>query len=70
MTRRLSTLAEQHIDARAVWRKAAALLAPHRVPFHMRLRSECLVRAYGGPDAEIAMPDGRTRLLAQIGGVL
>lgn len=68
MTRRLPTLAEQHTSSRAVWRETAALLAPHRDPFRLRLRSECLVRAHGGPDAEIALPDGRTRLLGQIGG--
>lgn len=62
------TQEQQATASRAVWRETAALLAHHRDPFHMRLRREALIRAYAGPDAEIALPDGRTCLLGQIGG--
>ena len=62
------TPGQQAAASRAVWRETAALLAHHRDPLRMRLRREALVRAYAGPDAEIALPDGRTCLLGQIGG--
>jgi hypothetical protein len=44
--------------------RLAEALAPSRDPLVIRQRGECLVLAYGGPDAEIVTPDGRTQTLA------